>query len=231
MARGDPGRSDEPEREALPFADYALRQAHNVEARLLAALRRRMDELASGAGEGGPPRAAQAAQEAAASECDPGVRLARLLDRSLEQREEAAERELLQRCVDQLCCDEARIIAALSDRQSAVACQVGAAFRVGLTAVPVLRYASRVGVEAGVMLRAQVPTYIAHLIALGLIETAPEDREQGDAYAMLMSDEIVCEAIRHIRQDLKLQARVRRFSLRLSALGRRLWARADRAWR
>lgn len=228
MARGDPRRSDEPEREALPFADYALRQTQLMESRLLAALRRRLDELASGAGEGVPPRAAQ---EAAVSDRDPGVRLARLLDRSLEQREEAAERELLQRCVDQLCCDEARIIAALSDRQSAVACRVGAASRVGLTAVPVLRYASRVGVEAGVMLRAQVPTYIAHLIALGLIETAPEDREQGDAYAMLMSEEAVREAIRHIQQDLKLQARVRRFSLRLSTLGQRLWARAEQARR
>lgn len=233
MARGGPRQPDEPEREdiprlleTLPFAEYALRHAQAVESRLLSVLKRKLDGMTP-SGDSAPPMRRE--EEPGDAEREPGAMLAQLLDRSLEQREEDAEREFLLRVVDQLGCDEARILAALSDGQAAVACQVGAASRVGLTAVPVLRYASRVGVEAGVMLRAQVPAYIGHLLALGLIETAPEDREQAEAYDMLMSDEAVRETVRHIQQELKLQARVSRFSLQLSGLGRRLWERSDAA--
>lgn len=233
MARGGPRQTDEPEREdpprlleSLPFADYALRQAQAVESRLLAVLKRKLDDMTPAGGSAPPPRPDE---EPGDAEREPGAILRQLLDRSLDQREEGAERQLLLRVVDQLGCDEARILAALSDGQAAPACQVGAASRVGLTAVPVLRYASRVGVEAGVMLRAQVPAYIGHLLALGVIETAPEDREQAEAYDMLMSDEAVREAVRHIQQELKMQARISRFSLQLSGLGRRLWERGDAA--
>lgn len=235
MTRGGPRQSDESEcedaprlLETLPFAEYALRQAQAVESRLLATLKRKLDDMTPAGGSAPPPRREEDPVDA---EREPGAILAQLLDRSLEQREEAAERQLLLRVVDQLGCDEARILAALSDGQAAPACQVGAASRVGLTAVPVLRYASRVGVEAGVMLRAQVPAYISHLLALGVIETAPEDREQTEAYDMLMSDEAVREAVRHIQQELKLQVRISRFSLQLSGLGRRLWERSDAARR
>lgn len=233
MTRGGPRQSDEPEREdaprlleTLPFAAYALRQAQAVESRLLATLKRKLDDMTPAGSSAPPPRREENPVD---GERQPGAILAQLLDRSLEQREEAAERQLLLRVVDQLGCDEARILAALSDGQAAAACQVGAASRVGLTAVPVLRYASRVGVEAGVMLRAHVPVYIGHLLALGLIETAPEDREQAEAYDMLMSDEAVREAVRHIQQELKLQVRISRFSLQLSGLGRRLWECGDAA--
>ena len=42
-------------------------------------------------------------------------------------------------------------------------------------------------------------------------------------------DEAVREAVRHIQQELKLQARISRFSLQLSGLGRRLWECGDAA--
>lgn len=218
--------------EALPLGGFARRQAQAMEARVLATLKRKLDGLDLPADSARAPASESVpAPDAGARERDPGEVFAQLLERSLEQREETAERDLLLRTVDQLTCDEARIIAALSDGRAAPACQVGAASRIGLAALPVLRHASRVGVEAGVMLRAQVPSYLAHLLALGVIETAPEDRGQGDAYAMLLSDETVRETVTYIEQTLKLQARISRYSLRLSALGRQLWACSDAARR
>lgn len=216
--------------EALPFAGYARRQAHAVEAKVLGLLKRRLDALDPPACSGNAAPAAPAPQpEASADLRDPGVIFARLLERSLDQRDDTAERDLLLRIVDQLTCDEVRIVAALSDGHVAPACQVGAASRLGLAALPVLRCASRVGVEAGVMLRAQVPVYLAHLLSLGVIEEVPEDREQGDAYAVLMSEEVVRETTQYIERTLRLQVRVSRFGLRLSALGDNLWACASAA--
>lgn len=230
---GQEGEDAAPQRlvDALPFTDAALRHAHAVETRMLSVLKRKLDELEPRPEPGrvASDDAPVPAGDAVAPERDPGAHFAALLERSLEQREEAAERELLSRVVRQLCCDEARIIAALSDGQAVAACQVAAASRIALSGVPVLRHASRVGVEAGVMLRDMVPAYIAHLLALGVIETAPEQRAQAQAFDLLMSDESVREAHRDIEQQLKLQPRVSRFSLQLSALGRRLWDRAQAA--
>lgn len=197
---------------------FARRQAHMVESRLLYGLKRRLEQLDEPAADTGADPAG-----------DPGGRLRQLLQASLEQRRGDAEHQLLQRLVADLHCDEARIIAALSDGAPTPACHVAAASLVGRTPVIVLDNASRIGTEAGIMLGEQVPVYIRRLRADGLLTAGPEDRALGERYGILESETMVREAVQHIEEELRLRARIQRFTLRLSPLGQRLWALGEQA--
>ena len=132
-------------------------------------------------------------------------------------------------CIRDRHCDEARIIAALSDGAPTPACHVAAASMVGRTPVIVLDNASRIGTEAGIMLGEQVPVYIRRLRADGLLTAGPEDRALGERYGILESETMVREAVQHIEEELRLRARIQRFTLRLSPLGQRLWALGEQA--
>lgn len=206
--------------ESIPFAAFARRQAQYAESRLLQGLKRKLDGLDDAIGKASQPLAAATA--ALQSARDPGSAFQQLLEQSLDQRRDTAEIDLLGRLVEQLSCDEARILSALSDREPVPACHVVATSLVGRDSVPVLANMSRVGADAGVMMPEYVPHYLTHLLALGLVHTAPEDREAGDRYAMLESEERVREAMHHIEETLRLRPRVQRFSVVITQLGARL---------
>ncbi|MHA7835626.1 MAG: hypothetical protein ACX94A_14230, partial [Algiphilus sp.] len=101
--------------ESIPFAAFARRQAQYAESRLLQGLKRKLDGLDDAIGKASQPLAAASA--ALQSARDPGSAFQQLLDQSLDQRRDTAEIDLLGRLVEQLSCDEARILSALSDRE------------------------------------------------------------------------------------------------------------------
>lgn len=205
--------------ESIPFAAFARRQAQYAESRLLQGLKRKLDGLDDDLSARPPLRTDDTRREAVR---EPGAAFQQLLEQSLDQRRDTAEVDLLGRLVAQLSCDEARVLSALSDEEYVPACHVFAGSLVGRDSVPILANMSRVGADAGVMLPEYVPNYLTHLLALGLVQTAPEDREAGDRYSMLESEERVREAMRHIQETLRLRARIQRFSVVITPLGARL---------
>lgn len=205
--------------ESLPFAAFARRQAQYAESKLLQGLKRKLDDLDGALPAAMPLGRGNGEREATR---DPGAVFHQLLESSLDQRRNTAEIDLLGHLVEQLSCDEARVLSALSDGQFVPACHVFASSLVGKDSVPILANMSRVGADAGVMLPEYVPNYLTHLLALGLVQTAPEDREAGDRYSMLESEETVREAMRYIEETLRLRPRVQRFSVVITQLGARL---------
>lgn len=146
-----------------------------------------------------------------------------LLARALEQSTSAGKDELFHRILDQIVPDEARIISALSDGSSSPLVSVHALSRAGLLGEALIENASLVGRAANVALPALTPTYVGHLLALGLLETGPEDVDLKDEYQILQADTAVLKAIKAGSRG-PLPARVVRRTVRLSALGHSLWA-------
>jgi len=205
--------------ESIPFAAFARRQAQYAESKLLQGLKRKLDDIEEALPAAMPLGRGNGEREAAR---DPGGVFHQLLERSLDQRRDTAEIDLLGRLVEQLSCDEARVLSALSDGGFVPACHVFAGSLVGKDSAPILANMSRVGADAGVMLPEYVPNYLTHLLALGLVQTAPEDREAGDRYSMLESEESVREATSYIEETLRLRPRIQRFSVVITKLGARL---------
>jgi len=73
-----------------------------------------------------------------------------------------------------------------------------------------------------VTLPTMVPTYVANLLQLGLVEIGPQADESAAGYEVLMAEPSVQRAIADA-QGARHSARVERLSVRLSGLGRELW--------
>lgn len=151
--------------------------------------------------------------------------LAELMQRSLDQRPDSAERVLLNQLVAQLVPDEARILAALSDGSRIAVCHLDGVSRLGVSHARVVAFASRVGAEAGVMLGDRVPYYLSHLLELSLVQAGPEDRALAPKYELIENDTALRMAADTIGKDLGLRPRVVRATVALSPLGQRLWER------
>ncbi|MFL6024225.1 MAG: Abi-alpha family protein [Marmoricola sp.] len=151
------------------------------------------------------------------------AKMSGLLARALEQSTSAGKDELFHRILDQIVPDEARIISALSDGSASPLVSVHALSRAGLLGEALIENASLVGRTANVALPALTPTYVGHLLALGLLETGAEDPALKDEYQILQADSDVLKAIRTGSRG-PLPARVERRTVRLSALGQSLWA-------
>lgn len=166
------------------------------------------------------PAPAQAAERR-----DPalGAKMDRLLSRALEQSTASGTEELFHRVLDQLVPDEARIISALSDGSASPMVSVHALTRAGLLGEPLIEHAALVGRTANVALPRLTPTYVGHLLSLGLLEPGPEDDGLKDEYQILMADNDVLRAIRKGSRG-PVPARVERRTVRLSPLGLALWA-------
>lgn len=162
----------------------------------------------------GPGPSADAALEA---------KMSGLLARALGQSTSEGKDELFHRILDQIVPDEARIISALSDGSTSPLVSVHALSRAGLLGEALIENASLVGRTANVALPALTPTYVGHLLALGLLETGPEDTDLKDEYQILLADSAVLAAIRAGSRG-PLPARVEKRTVRLSALGQALWA-------
>lgn len=148
-------------------------------------------------------------------------KLGGLLDRALDQSTSDGKTELYHRLLDQLVADEARIIGALSDNESSPLVNIYPRNR----SVATLENACLIGRTANVALPLMVPQYVSHLLALGLVETVPEDPDLKADYEILSAESMVLKAIKDASRG-PFPARVEKLALRLSELGRGLWEAA-----
>ncbi len=194
-----------------------------IERDLLHALKKRLEQL------DGTVRAAPARPRPAAPPArSPGAVLSELLARSTEQTFEESQRSYFLRLLQDIVPDEARILSALSDGTRYPLLDVGHGTRLGGTTERVLRNASSVGKAAGVTWPDAVPRYLSHLRELGLVDTEPEDPALGEKYEIVETESAVRDAIARIRARGRAPRIVRR-TLRISELGRALWAACEAA--
>jgi len=146
-----------------------------------------------------------------------------LLGRGVRHSTDSSREELFHHMLDQLVPDEARILAALSSGTPAALVHVYASTSVGTKGEPLLQNASLVGRAANVALPRLTPTFVGHLLGLGLVEIGPEDEALKDDYQILQADTDVLAAIRAASRG-PIPARVERRTLRLTDFGRELWA-------
>jgi len=191
-----------------------------TERQALAVLRSRLDAAAPQR----PPAAITAGAESQRPE-PLQSKMDRLLGRALEQNSRTGRQELFHKVLDQLVPDEARIIGALSDGSASPLLNVFARTVTGSGGDPILENASLVGKMANVSLPQMTPVYVSHLLSLGLLETGPEDPRLKDEYQILGADSAVLRALKKGKRG-PLEAKVERYTVRLSVLGRDLWAAA-----
>ena len=154
------------------------------------------------------------------------TKMHRLLDRALEQSSSSGRQELFHRILDQIVPDEARILGALSDGSASPLLHVYARTRAGLVGEVVLENMSLIGKTANLALPHLTPTYVSHLLSLGLLETGPEDATMKAEYEILGADTAVLRAIKKASRG-PIPARIERYTLRLSGLGIELWNAAN----
>jgi hypothetical protein len=95
----------------------------------------------------------------------------------------------------------------------------------GAAGEPVLENASRIGRLAGVALPDLTPTYVAHLLSLGLERTEAAGDHLGDYFQALLAEPLVLRALARANADGSTP-RVVRLALSLTPLGERLVAEA-----
>jgi hypothetical protein len=202
----------------LPRAGQAVRTGIKVagwtERQVMSALRTRLEASA--------PLALSAASTVASSPATMQSKMSSLLDSALSQSSASSRQMLFHKILDQIVPDEARILGALSDGSTSPLLHVYGRTRAGLVGEVVLENASLIGKTANLGLPQLTPTYVSHLLSLGLVETGPEDPALKDEYEILAADISVLKAIKQAGRG-PIPARVDRFTLRLSGLGIELW--------
>lgn len=202
----------------VPGVSLTEREMQRVERAVLRQLRDRLDSVDDSSG---LPLAAPAPEAAPDEASAPSVLLAGLLQDSVEQTTPAARTRLHRWLLQQLLPDQARILAALSDGSAYPLVHVVRKGPMGGTGEPVLQNASTVGRAAGVALADQVPLYLTHLRALGLVEVGPEDETLREGYDIAETDAIVRAALEGAAGN---GVRTSRRTVRMSALGHDLWS-------
>lgn len=205
---------------ALPGAGMAERAAAKAERALLKSLNERIVEL-----EADPPANGDAPR------LPPPVRtpaelLDALLTTSLDLTPAQSRERLHTLALERLIPDEARMLAALSDGSVYVLVHIAVSQRPGSQPRYTLENASNVGRAAGVSLPDRVPGYVTHLIALGLVETGPEDPSLATEYDILLTESPLIEARKKADRAGRLPGRVIRRTVRISDFGRELWETA-----
>ena len=198
---------------ASGLTQFWLRTTIRTQQQLLDLLQNQPDE---------PPPALPAAPAAPPSD-SLGTKMRDLLDRALDQSTKGSQVELFHHILDQLVADEARIIGALSDGSASPAINVYDWTRRRTPGRAVLENAALIGRTANVALPEMVPTYVSHLLSLGLVEIGPEDPDLKDDYEILMAEPSVLRTIESASRG-PLPAKVDKLTLTLSPLGRSLWA-------
>ncbi len=206
----------------LPGAGLAREAYEGIEHFALSELKHRLDAI-------DPPQAHARENTAAtlSQRMHPRLLLSALLDEASEQSKDAAQRALYTSILLELTADEACLLAALSD---------GTEYPLINITVGNIRTGVRVAasnfcsIERGapVKLRDYVPSYIDHLLSLGLAEIGAENRSLEMKYQILEGGPKVSNLVRELSQrnrNVKFQRR----SLHISELGRDLWAYCDPA--
>ncbi len=207
---------------AAAAARTGLKVASWAEHQAVGMIRARLDQPARAAVEIEGPRVERPRPDAAVSL---DAKMRSLLDRALDQSTGGGQSELFHRIIDQLVPDEARIISALSDGSTAPLISVRARTTTGGPGKVVLANASLVGRTANLALPAMTPSYVTHLISLGLLERGPEDTAMKQDYEILGAETYVLKAIKAASRG-PLPARVEKGTLQVTALGRSLWEAA-----
>jgi hypothetical protein len=146
-----------------------------------------------------------------------------LLERALDQSTRSSRVELFHHILDQLVADEARIIGALSDGSASPLVNVHDWARRGVVGRAVLENVALIGRTANLALPDMVPTYVSHLLSLGLVEISPEEPDMKDDYEILMAETTVLRAIKSASRG-PLAAKIDKLTLTLSGMGHALWA-------
>ena len=217
----------------LPGVETAERGVRQVERQLLTELRRRLDEVddpyhaaltaASAMNRSTAVEATVTLVPARDNHAEPlRAAMAELLNHSIGFGRERAREYFYAIILRQLTPDEARILSALSDGSPFPAVDVVERSGLGGNGRVVLRNASTVGKAAGVSLPDQVPGYVTRLIGLGLVDLDEEVPSLETQYEILMTDETVREAEKHVRR-----AKFVRRTIHVSRLGAQFWQACD----
>ena len=185
---------------------------------VLTALKTRMDavaELPRGENAGTGPSAN------AGCSGSPSTEMETLLARSLVQSANHGGNEFYAKLLRELVPDEARILSALSDGSASALVHIE---RRGILAANRRRLenASSIGRTAALTLPHLTPTYITHLLRLGLVEIGPEAPELKLDYEALLAERPVREALKAAETG-PVPPRTLRRTLLLSPLGSELW--------
>lgn len=200
----------------LPGGGRARRRLGKARRRLLHAIEQRLG------GEAGVPAVTPRQPEAAAAAM-PGDLLRGLLAASEEQSREQAETAFFSNVLHALTPDQARILSALSGGASYPLIHVFAGSRLGLGMQPVLECISSVGKSAGVSCPDLTPVYVQGLLGWGLAEIEAVEGPDTVKYELLETETTVRKVLEQLKQSGR-GSRILRRTLKMSALGDRLWA-------
>jgi hypothetical protein len=189
--------------------------------RLGKARRRFLKALEQRFGGGDEPAALPAPAQASLS-LAPADQLRALLAASEEQTREQAETAYFHLVLRTLTPDQARILAALSAGASYPLIHVLAGSRLGLGMRPVLECISSVGKNAGVSCPDLTPSYVQGLLAWGLAEIESVEGPDTVKYELLETDTHVRRLLEQLKRNGQ-GSRILRQTLKMSALGERLW--------
>lgn len=199
-----------------PGGDFLVGQAQAIETLMVQHLQERMQHLDSA-----PlalPGIAQVPTGDSIAE-----RMALLMEHSLNQTPDSARYHFYQQLVEQLVPDEARLLTALSDGTPVPVCHLEAVPRLLGDRHRVLSFLSRIGHESGAMLTDQVPCYLQHLMAMGLLQTRGEDTKQNNKYETIENDSEARKAFDEIEKNRGFKPRFIRQAVQLSATGQQFW--------
>ena len=193
-----------------------------VERFWLGELRRLLDDAsANGAPVTPPPPAGEPSEAPTLAE-----RMQALLSRSMDDTPAQSRSLLHEALLAELVPDEARILSALADGSTYPLVHV-AEPGLGSFQKRVLENASNVGRRAGVALPERTHLYVTHLRRLGLVATADEDSALREEYDILLTERVVQDTVAALTKGPR-NARIIRRTLRISDLGRELWAATRR---
>lgn len=202
--------------EQWPVAGGAVRRMQAVEEWAVAELKYRLDELP----ESGDGKQCESGSDAAQRARE--LMVALLAEADNQTLDQACERQYVQ-AMEQLCPDQAKMLAALGDGRVLPLIHVGAGLPAGPVREIVLENATSLGREAGVTLRESVPLLVGQMRTLGLLHIGPEDDTLKTAYEVLAADTVVREANTYIKNTLRMWPRLQRHTVSLSAFGQDLW--------
>jgi Abortive infection alpha len=152
--------------------------------------------------------------------------MSELLERSVEATRTDSREYLYGTIISQLVPDEARILSALADGTHFAAIDVELKQRRGKNRV-LLKNASAVGRQAGLVAPDNTPTYLTRLHGFGLVEFGPEDESLAVQYDILATDSTVQDARNKVEPRRRGAVRLLRKTLHLSGFGKQFWTAAD----
>lgn len=199
--------------ENLPFAGEAFKRLRETEDWAVTELKHRMDTI----GEYTTPSMVEAKPGSAAK------RLAELFHSAKQNSGQQARERMYLQVIEQMVPEQARMLAVVAQAEPTYMCHVDAGAPVGPVSRRVLAFATSAGKDAGIVLRDEVPRLMAHMVALGLVEEAPEVRGAKVHYEMLETEDGVRRAILKIKNEPRSWPRIQRHSLVLSEFGAALW--------